>query len=216
MVKDNIKRISEEDFKAFDDRKRVKVINSLSGFKSANLIGTINNQGQTNLSVVSSVVHLGASPALIGMVIRPDVSRRDTLNNIRENGEFTINHINEGIVEKAHQTSARYPQDVSEFSACKLTEEIKDNFKAPFVAESKIKFSVKFVREIKIEENGTHFIIGEIKNVYLPESCICDDGHIDIHQAQTVCVSGLDSYSKPKHIGRLSYAKPDKALHWIK
>ena len=28
-----------------EDRKRIALINSLSGFKSLNLIGTINNQG---------------------------------------------------------------------------------------------------------------------------------------------------------------------------
>lgn len=46
-----------------EDRKRVSLINSLSGFKSLNLIGTINNnQGQTNLAIFNSVVHIGANP----------------------------------------------------------------------------------------------------------------------------------------------------------
>ncbi|MGO3346471.1 MAG: hypothetical protein ACTIM4_14665 [Marinomonas sp.] len=45
-------------------RYRTQLINSLSGFKSANLIGTCNAQGQTNLAIFSSVFHLGASPAL--------------------------------------------------------------------------------------------------------------------------------------------------------
>lgn len=45
-----------------EDRKRIALINSLSGFKSLNLIGTINNQGQTNLAIFNSVVHIGANP----------------------------------------------------------------------------------------------------------------------------------------------------------
>lgn len=45
-----------------EDRKRVSLINSLSEFKSLNLIGTINNQGQTNLAIFNSVVHIGANP----------------------------------------------------------------------------------------------------------------------------------------------------------
>ncbi|MFG1593645.1 flavin reductase family protein [Halobacteriovorax sp. CON-3] len=207
--------IKDTDFKNFDERKRIKFINALSGFKSANLVGTINNEGQTNLSIISSVVHLGASPALIGLVIRPDIARRDTLENIRENGFFTINHVNKSIVEKAHQTSARYPQDQSEFDACDLSEEYKDDFLAPFVLEANIKMAIKFVREIKIEENGTHFLIGEIKSVHLPQDCLEEDGHINIHKAGTICVSGLDSYFSTVPLGRLSYAKADRPPSWL-
>lgn len=210
-----ITTINDSDFKNFDDRKRIKFINALSGFKSANLVGTINNEGLTNLSIISSVVHLGASPALIGMVIRPDIARRDTLENIRENGFFTINHVNEDIVTKAHQTSARYPQDQSEFDACGLTPQIIDNFTAPYVEESNIKMGVEFLREVKIEENGTHFLIGEIKHVHLPKDTLKDDGHIDIHAAGTISVSGLDAYFKTEPIGRLSYAKPDSKVSWL-
>ncbi|MFG1492771.1 flavin reductase family protein [Halobacteriovorax sp. ZH4_bin.1] len=210
--------IKDTDFKNYDERKRIKFINALSGFKSANLVGTINNEGQTNLSIISSVVHLGASPALIGLVIRPDIARRDTLENIRENGFFTINHVNESIVEKAHQTSARYPQDQSEFVACGLTPEYvehKEEFPAPFVQEANIKMAIKFVREIEIEENGTHFLIGEIKSVHLPQDCLEEDGHIDIHKAGTICVSGLDAYFTTAPLGRLSYAKADRNPSWL-
>ena len=35
---------------------RVNLMNSCSGYKSANLIGTISNNGQYNLSVFSSIV----------------------------------------------------------------------------------------------------------------------------------------------------------------
>jgi len=39
---------------------RVAFINSLPGFKSANLLGTVDNNGQTNLSIVSSCIHIGS------------------------------------------------------------------------------------------------------------------------------------------------------------
>lgn len=207
--------IGHLDFEKYPERYRAKFINSLSGFKSSNLIGTINNQGQTNLSIVSSVFHLGASPALIGFIIRPDKSRRDTLENIRENGSYTINHVNESIVVNAHQTSARYPINVSEFDSCELTAELRDNFKAPFVAESRISLAVEFIREQKIEENGTHLIIGKILRVYLPKDCVEEDGHVNIEKAGTVCVSGLDSYSQTIKLGRLTYAKTERWPKWF-
>jgi len=209
------KGIDESEFSHFPDRKRATFINGLSGYKSSNLIGTIDGNGHTNLSIISSLFHLGASPALVGFIIRPSSARRDTLENILETKCFTINHVNKDILEQAHQTSARYPQEVSEFDACDLTAEYLDQFKAPFVAESRIKMAVELVREEKIIENNTHFIIGRIKKVYLPEDCLDDDGHVDINRAGSLCVSGLDTYLEGELIGRLSYAKTDRKPQWI-
>ena len=59
-----------EQWMTWPSRKRARTINSLSGFKSANVIGTADAQGVHNLSVVSSVVHLGSSPAQMGVVLR--------------------------------------------------------------------------------------------------------------------------------------------------
>ena len=45
--------------------RRLNIINSISGIKPANLIGTSSNSGQSNLSIFSSVIHLGSDPALV-------------------------------------------------------------------------------------------------------------------------------------------------------
>lgn len=87
---------------ALDTRTRAHFINSLSGFKSANLIGTQDDQGQTNLSIVSSVFHLGANPPLVGMIIRPHSVARHTFENILQTGFYTINQVNQFIYSQAH------------------------------------------------------------------------------------------------------------------
>ena len=48
-----------------EPKTRARFINSLSGFKSANLIGTTDKAGNENLAIVSSVFHLGAHPPLM-------------------------------------------------------------------------------------------------------------------------------------------------------
>ena len=50
---------------ALEKRYRTNFINSLSGYKSANLLGSINSSGQTNLALMTSVFHVGANPLLI-------------------------------------------------------------------------------------------------------------------------------------------------------
>jgi flavin reductase (DIM6/NTAB) family NADH-FMN oxidoreductase RutF len=201
-------KITNENVLAFEKLYRTNFVNSVSGFKSANLIGTISKEGKTNLAIFCSVIHVGANPAALGFLMRPISVERHTYNNIKETGCFTINHINKEIFKQAHQTSARYDKDVSEFDACGLTPEYSEIVKAPYVKESNIKIGLKFVEEQEIKFNGTIFIVGEIVELILPEEIISKDGSVDIEKAGTIAISGLDNYHVTKLIARLAYAKP--------
>ena len=175
--------LTQVELDVMEERYRARLINSLSGFKSSNLIGTIDGEGKTNLCIISSAFHLGAYPPLIGFIIRPDISPRHTLSNLRANKVCTLNHVNQDILDKAHQTSARYAENESEFNATKLTEEFIEGHIAPFVAESRVKLGLEMLREIKLEENGTHFIISKIKTISVPKDTLQTDGFIDIEKA---------------------------------
>jgi flavin reductase (DIM6/NTAB) family NADH-FMN oxidoreductase RutF len=201
-------KITKQNILDFEKLYRAAFVNSLSGFKSANLIGTISSEGKTNLAIFSSVIHVGANPPALGFLMRPVSAERHTYTNIKETNHFTINHINKEIFKQAHQTSARYEKDVSEFEACGLTPEYSKIIKAPYVKESKIKIGLKFVEEQEIKFNGTVFIVGEIIELILPEEIISKDGYVDIEKAGTIAISGLDSYNETKRIARLAYAKP--------
>ena len=88
-----LKRITKDEIIDMETRFRTNFINSISGFKSVGLIGTISKDNQINLAIFSQVFHLGANPALMGFIIRPDISPRHTLENIEETKYFTFNHI---------------------------------------------------------------------------------------------------------------------------
>ena len=194
---------------------RAAFVNSLSGFKSVALIGSINKQNQANLAVFNSFVHIGANPPYIGFISRPDTVDRHTLSNILESGFYTINHIAEAFYKKAHQTSARYPQSVSEFEATGLQAEYKTDFLAPFVKESSIQLGITFKEQIKISSHSTIMVVGEISRVYFPSDCLCEDGFLDIEKAGSITGSGLDSYHTTTRLSRLSYAKPDQEVHVV-
>ena len=112
----DLKVFSKDHDRFKNNRAWVCFINSLSGYKSANLVGTKSKTGQENLSIVSSVVHLGANPPLMGFVVRPHSkdSPRHTFENLESTSFFTLNHVNDKIIKESHQTSARYPREVSE------------------------------------------------------------------------------------------------------
>ena len=189
-------------------RYRAQLINSLSGFKSANLIGTVNAQNKNNLAIFSSIVHLGASPALVGFITRPNSVSRHTLDNIIHTKKFTINQVNSCFWQAAHQTSARYSADECEFQETGLSPYYVDGINAPFVKESRLKYALTLRDIIPIELNGTQMVIGEETDIFCDEEAIKEDGYIDIESLNTVAISGLDSYHTSQRLSRLSYAKP--------
>jgi flavin reductase (DIM6/NTAB) family NADH-FMN oxidoreductase RutF len=207
--------MNEEGINDFPKRYRANLINSLGGFKSVVLIGTKDNLGEENLAIFSSLFHLGANPALCGLVVRPSNPSRNTLGNILNFGEYTINHIHEGIYQQAHQSSAKYPEGVNEFKVLGLTQQHIEGVNAPFVAESRVKFACDFVQKMDIELNDTMLIIGKIKHIIVPEEIIKEDGFLEIEKAGTLTCNGLDSYFRTEKIGRFSYAQPNKPLEFL-
>lgn len=210
-----LKRYGVDDFANMNKAFRTNLVNSLSGFKSANLVGTKNHAGVSNLAIITSVVHLGANPAMLGMVIRPATVPRHSLQNILKTEAFTINHICKNYYKQGHQTSARYTNEESEFEAVGLTEEYTTHCFAPYVKEAKIKIGLELLEVLPIKFNNTNFVVGRIVEVFYPENCIAKDGFLDLEKAGTVAVSGLDSYHSTERLSRLGYAKPYQELKEI-
>lgn len=198
---------TKEHILQMEQRQRAAFVNALSGFKSLNLLGTKNNQNQSNLAIFNSAVHVGAHPPLMGVIVRPDSVERHSYENIIETKYYTLNHVNQNIYKQAHQSSARYPRNISEFDACELTPEYKSNFFAPFVKEANVQIALELKEVIHIQSNGTIFLIGEVMHVFLPEASVQTDGFIDLEICQTIAGSGLDSYHQTIKIERLPYAK---------
>ena len=210
-----MKYYSKEDLNKLPSRFRAHFINSVTGYKSSNLIGTVSEDGVTNLAIFSSVIHLGSNPPLLGFVLRPRTVTRNTYDNLKKSGFFTVNHVHEDIIKQAHQTSAKYDPDISEFREVGLTEEFINGFQAPFVMESKIKLGCSYQNEYFLEENQCIFIIANIEHVYIDPSIQSEDGWLNLEQAGTVTATGLDGYALPKLLDRFSYAEPGKNVDSI-
>jgi flavin reductase (DIM6/NTAB) family NADH-FMN oxidoreductase RutF len=205
-------KIGSQQIARMENRYRARLINSLSGFKSANLVGTVDTDGKPNLAIVSSVTHIGSNPPLLSFVSRPNSVQRHTLENILQTGVFSLNSVEADFAALAHQTSARYPKNQSEFNAVGLTPQFESSFAAPFVLESSIKIALSLKEHHIIKTNNTEMIIGQIEQVHLPENIIMPDGYLDIEAMDWVTISGLDSYHVTQRLFRLPYAKPDKVL----
>lgn len=187
---------------------RINLINSLSGYKAANLIGSVSSQGEENVAVFSSVIHLGSNPPLLGFILRPHTVPRNTYENIKETGVYTINHISEPFLKEAHHTSAKYKKDVSEFTMTGLIPEYKADFKAPFVQQSPTKIAMKYVEEYHIKANDTIMLVGEVLFFETEDHMLEEDGFLNLSQANVAAINGLDAYAVPSLHSRFEYQRP--------
>jgi flavin reductase (DIM6/NTAB) family NADH-FMN oxidoreductase RutF len=197
------------DIESWERFYRANFINTLTGFKSVNLIGTVNELGQTNLAIFSSIVHIGSNPPLVGYINRPVNAAQHTLANIQATGVYTINHIHPSFVEQAHQTSAKYAAGISEFEEVGLTPEFRENISAPFVKESSIKYALSLQQIIPIELNGTFLVIGKIIAIQVDNNVVSEDGFLQLDKAASICSNGIDGYYTTELIKRYSYVKSD-------
>ena len=179
-------------------------------YKSANLIGSISKDGVENVAVFSSITHLGSNPAMLGYILRPTTVPRNTYKNIKETGFFTVNHIVSDIISEAHHTSAKYPEEISEFDMTQLEQEYKEGCKAPFVKGSPVQLVCKYLNEYNIEENGTILVVASIEKLYFKEDLVSDTGFLRLDKGNVVTINGCDGYALPTLLDRFDYQRPKK------
>ena len=203
-----MQHFSKENIDALATRYKNNLINSISGYKSANLIGTKSKTGITNLAVFNSVIHLGSNPALLGFILRPTSIPRHSYQNMKEKGVFTINHINLDQIEDAHHTSAKYAENISEFDQTNFEAEYKADCLAPFVKRAPVQIACRYVNDYLIKENDTLLVLGAIEHLFVQEEMLLEDGYVQLDKGEVVTINGIDGYALPQLLARFPYARP--------
>ena len=203
-----MKTIEIKAIQDMDRIKRLNLINSISGISPANLVGTISNDLTENLSIFSSVIHIGSNPPLMGFILRPtENNRRDTYENIIKTNKFTINHIHSDMIQKSHYTSVKFKKNESEFLKCKLTAEYLNNFQAPYVKESYVKIGLNLEDIQLIKSNGCRLIIGRIEKLYIADDSMHKNGNIQLELLNSIGVNGLNTYYSLNKITQYPYSR---------
>ena len=195
------------DIQTMDKIPRLNLINSISGYKPANLIGTIDADGRTNLAIFSSVVHLGSNPALLAFIMRPTTVDRHSYDNIQSLGRYTINHVSSDMTAEAHYTSAKFSKDNSEFEACGFIEDYRGDFRVPYVKDSPVQIGLKLQEVVPIKANGTIMVIGSVQQLHIDSSIIEDDHALNLDSGSVAAISGLNTYYKAAKIAKYPYAR---------
>jgi flavin reductase (DIM6/NTAB) family NADH-FMN oxidoreductase RutF len=201
-------QLQTTDFEQMERFFRRNFFNTLPGPRGLHLIGTKGHRGVENLGLFSSVVHIGATPPHLGFIMRPLTVPRHTYHHLKARGHFTINTVHPDILKAAHQSSANYPMEVSEFEAVGLTPEYSELIRAPYVKESSVKIGLEYVEDHHLKSNDTLFVVGKIIEVIVPDEVVSDSGHVEHDHLDTLTVAGLDTYFATNQLSRLAYARP--------
>jgi flavin reductase (DIM6/NTAB) family NADH-FMN oxidoreductase RutF len=106
------------------------------------------------LFLVNCVAH-DPPTICIGIVTNRDGSKKDTLSNIDETGEFVVNIISEWMVESANYTSCNYPPEINEMEMVGLTPIPSEIVKPPRVKESGFHMECQLThRHEVVNDNG--------------------------------------------------------------
>ena len=207
-----MKHISLTEINEWDRFYRANFINSLSGFKSATLIGTLKENRQPNLALFSNIFHVGAQPAVIGFVNRPREAAPHTLANIERTGVYTMNLVPGKYIAQAHQSSAKFKIETDEFLASGFSTQFVDKVDAPFVAESIVKYALQLLEIIPVRHNQTFIVLGSVTHVIIDDGLVSNDGFIHLEKANTITSLGIDGYYSTSLQSRYKYAKADEPV----
>ena len=153
------------------------------------LVSTISIDGINNLAPFSYFNGVCSKPPTI--MFAParrgwDGKEKDTLINIRNTKEFSINIVSENIGEKMVKCSTDYEKEVDEYSKSGLSPLSSKKIKPPIVSESKISLECILNQIVQIgkEDAGSGFIvIGTIVLFHINDE-VYDNGRIILDKLQ--------------------------------
>ena len=153
------------------------------------LVSTTSTNGINNLAPFSYFNGVCSKPPTI--MFAParkgwDGKEKDTLINIRNTKEFSINIVSENIGEKMVKCSTDYEKEVDEYSKSGLSPLSSKKIKPPIVSESKISLECILNQIVQIgkEDAGSGFIvIGTIVLFHIDDE-VYDNGRIILDKLQ--------------------------------
>jgi len=157
-------------------------------------VSTVSKDGIYNLAPFSYFAGVSSKPPLIIISIgrKDKYTKKDTLKNIEEVGDFVINIVTKELVDKMNITALPFDEEIDEFERAGLTPAPSTLVKSPRVKESPINIECKKFQIIQIEKMG--LVLGEIVNIKVRDDLLTEDGYIDISKINLVGRLGSNEY----------------------
>lgn len=165
--------------------------NAMVGPRPIGWISTQSAAGVRNLAPYSFFNAFNYTPPIIGFA---SIGAKDSLNNIRETGEFGWNLVTRTLAERMNASCAAVPPEVDEFELAGLTPVASRGIAVPRVAESPVSFECRLTQIVQLEgADGTpvdtRLVLGEVVGVHIARRLL-KDGIYDTAAAEPILRGG--------------------------
>lgn len=154
-------------------------------------ISSIDLEGRPNLAPFSFFNVVCSNPPTLlfcPMIRGVDSSPKDTLNNVRQTGEFVVNIVTEDLLKAMNDTSIEAPSEFNEFEFAGLTLSPSVTVRPPRVLESPIHFECKVnqILDINNAPGGGSIVIGTITHIHAEERVMLGTDKINLTALQPI------------------------------
>jgi flavin reductase (DIM6/NTAB) family NADH-FMN oxidoreductase RutF len=137
---------------------------------------SVNENGKTNVAPFSNFMVISAGASLLAFSVGSEAAagdrEKDTLRNVRANGEFVINTVPEALAAQVQTCSENFPPDVSEVEVAGLTLIPSSRIRTPRIAETRIQFECKLHSIVPF--GGPHLIVGQVLLMHAERGLVTD------------------------------------------
>lgn len=163
-------------------------------------VSSISRSGAANLAPFSYFNAAGTSPPVVMFcpANRADGSKKDTLRNVEETGQFVVNIVTEELAGVMNQTSGEYPADVDEHRQVEIETVPSATVQPPRVAAAKAAFecTVHSIQHLGTGPLGTNIVLGRIKLIHISDALLDDNGRLDADKLMTIGRLGGPTYCR--------------------
>jgi flavin reductase (DIM6/NTAB) family NADH-FMN oxidoreductase RutF len=174
-------------------------------------ISSRDGQGNVNLAPYSFFNGFNYIPPIIGF---SSTSRKDSIANIEETGEFVWNLATMDLAKQMNATAAHVARDVDEFGVAGLTAIPGNLVKVPRVAESPVSFECRLTQIIQLKAADGRDVdgwltLGEVVAVHIDKKLI-EDGVYQTALARPIVRAGRrGDYFEIKQDAMFEMVRPD-------
>ena len=162
-------------------------------------ISTVSRDGIGNLSPYSYFNGLSYNPPFVMFSAgnRVDGSKKDSVLNAEETGEFVVNVSTWDTRHQMNDTSWIMESETDELLETGLTPISSINVKPKRVAESPVHFECKYHQTIELpgKEGFHHVVIGQVIGIHIKDEFITDDGIVDVLKMKIIARLGYNDYT---------------------
>lgn len=186
------KTIQQEQLSTLEKRFRTALVNTIGGPRTA-FIGITGSDGVWNAGTFSNVTHVGAHPAQISVLFRPNNGSRHTYSNYKTLGRLTLVVLPFSENERVHNASVNAPEGVFEWTHLGGEVATVEGWSHPIPLKALWAVELSFLEEHTLG-NGCIYTVGTIEKIGLgSKASLEEDGTLCFESSPAIAL-GLNTY----------------------